>query len=247
RQQPVFDRCRRPHGPAAARVRPRAGVAGRGTAPEQPGGLRVDRRAVFRRRDRSARAHRCDCTRRGAAAVRRLRARGRGLAGAMEPRLAIEARAGESSGFLSVGGSTMRHRMLRTAGLLLFLLAAPALAAGGMTLEQIAKTRTVTRAEISPDGRQVAHVLSVPREIGVDEDGAAWAELQLVSRVGASRGCVTGEVSGGWPGWSADGGAVASRARGEGDDARTLYRVAVGGGESVAIATLESDGRAFSL
>src|SRR5690606_36228904 len=165
----------------------------------------------------------------------------------MKPRLAIEARAGESSGFLSVGGSTMRHRMLRTAGLLLFLLAAPALAAGGMTLEQIAKTRTVTRAEISPDGRQVAHVLSVPREVGVDEDGAAWAELHLVSREGASRGFVTGEVNVGSPEWFPDGGSLAYLAKREGDDTRKLYRIAVDGGESVAIATLESDIRAFSL
>src|SRR5690606_21254310 len=81
----------------------------------------------------------------------------------LKARLAMAARAGESSGFMSVRGSRMRHRM-RVAGLLLlFLLAVPALAAGGMTLEQIAKTRTVTGAAISPDGRQVAHLLSVPR------------------------------------------------------------------------------------
>ncbi len=141
----------------------------------------------------------------------------------------------------------MRYRMRAAGLLLLFLLAAPALAAGGMTLEQIAKTRTVTRAAISPDGRQVAHVLSVPREIGVDEDGAAWAELHLASRDGGSRGFVTGKVNVASPEWLPDGRSLAYLAKREGDDTRRLYRIPVDGGESVAIATLGSDIRAFSL
>ena len=141
----------------------------------------------------------------------------------------------------------MRHRMRAAGLLLLFLLAAPALAAGGMTLEQIAKTRTVTGAAISPDGRQVAHLLSMPREIGVDEDGAAWAELHLVSRDGSSRGFVTGKVNVASPEWLPDGRSLAYLAKREGDDTRRLYRIPVDGGESVAIATLGSDIRAFSL
>ena len=50
-------------------------------------------------------------------------------------------------------------------------------AQSGMTLEQIARLRAVTQAEISPDGRQVAYTLSVQRQPGVDDDGSAWGEL----------------------------------------------------------------------
>ena len=61
----------------------------------------------------------------------------------------------------------MRFPLSRAAGLLLLLvLALPAFAAGGgLTLEQIATIRAVSHAGISPDGRQVATVLSVPRTL----------------------------------------------------------------------------------
>ncbi|HRO26948.1 MAG TPA: prolyl oligopeptidase family serine peptidase, partial [Luteimonas sp.] len=139
--------------------------------------------------------------------------------------------------------------MLRAAGLLLLLaLAVPAFAAsGGLTLEQIAKTRTVSQASISPDGRQVAYVLSVPREIGTEDDGPAWAELHLVSRDGSSRGFITGKVNVGGVEWLPDGRSLAYLAKRPGDETRTLYRIPVDGGESVAIATLKSDISAFSL
>src|SRR5690606_24348659 len=58
---------------------------------------------------------------------------------------------------------------------------------------------------------------------------------------------VTGEVNVGSPEWFPDGGSLAYLAKREGDDTRKLYRIADDGGESVAIATLESDIRAFSL
>ncbi|MDH5832494.1 S9 family peptidase [Luteimonas kalidii] len=143
----------------------------------------------------------------------------------------------------------MRHPMLRAAGLLLLLaLVLPASAAGGgLTLEQIAKTRAVTQAAISPDGRGMAYVLSVPREIGKDDDGPAWAELHTLSREGAGRGFVTGKVNVAGVAWFPDGRSLAYLAKRQGDDTRTLYRIPVDGGESEAIATLESDITAFSL
>jgi len=143
----------------------------------------------------------------------------------------------------------MRHSMLRAVGLwLLLALAVPALAAGGgLTLEQIAKIRSVTQASISPDGRHVAHVLSVPRAIGVDDDGAAWAELHVASREGASRGFVTGKVNVSGVAWLPDSRSLAYLAKRQGDETRVLYRLPVDGGESVAIARLKSDITAFSL
>ena len=143
----------------------------------------------------------------------------------------------------------MRHPMLRAAGLLLLLmLAAPALAAGtGLTLEQIAKIRAVSQASASPDGRQVAYVLSVPRELGVEDDGPAWAELHLASREGGSRGFVTGKVNVGGVEWLPDGRSLAYLAKRQGDETRVLYRIPVDGGESSVIAKLKSDIAAFSL
>ena len=82
----------------------------------------------------------------------------------------------------------MRHPILRAMGLLLLLvLVGPAVASDdGMTLRQVAEVRAVGRAGISPDGRHVAYLLSVPRSPGVDDDGPAWSELQQQPRRGHS-------------------------------------------------------------
>ena len=48
------------------------------------------------------------------------------------------------------------------------------------TPQHIAKLRVVTEAVISPDGTQVAYVLSVPRDIPKEKDGPAWTELHVV-------------------------------------------------------------------
>ena len=118
---------------------------------------------------------------------------------------------------------------------------------GGMTLEQIAKTRSVSQAEISRDGTQVAYTLSIPREIGVDDDGPAWSELHVVDRNGNSRGFVTGKVNVGAPAWLADGREIAYLAKRQGDETRALYRIPLHGGESRVAAKLKSDVSAFSL
>src|SRR5690606_18335101 len=151
---------------------------------------------------------------------------------------------------LSPQGDQPMHRTIsRATGLLLLLvLAWPVLAAqAGLTLEQVAKTRTVTRAEISPDGRHVAYVLSVPREVGVDDDGPARAELHVATREGDSRGFVTGKVNVGGAEWLPDSRSLAYLAKREGAGTRTLDRIPVDGGESVAVAKLKSDISAFSL
>ncbi|TDK28364.1 S9 family peptidase [Luteimonas aestuarii] len=129
----------------------------------------------------------------------------------------------------------------------LCLLAGSAWANGGMTLEHVAKLRGVTTAAISPDGNQVAYALSVPRALGVDEDGPAWSELHVVDASGNSRGFVTGKVNVGGVEWFADGREIAYLAKRQGDDTRKLYRIPLYGGESRAAATLKSDITAFHL
>src|SRR5690606_20542788 len=182
------------------------------------------------------------------AAGGRLPARRHGMGRTLRPALAIAPAGGESCRFMPERGSTMRHWTLRAAGLLLLLACTlPALARDGLTLEQLATVRTVTQAALSPDGSRVAHVLSVPRTIGVDDDGAAWAELHVVSGAGDSRGFVTGKVNVAAPAWAPDRRSILYLARREGDRTRGLYRIPVDGGESALVASLGSDIRAFSL
>jgi dipeptidyl aminopeptidase/acylaminoacyl peptidase len=119
-------------------------------------------------------------------------------------------------------------------------------ASGGMTLEQIANTRSVVSVAISPDGSQVAYALSVPRQVGVDDDGPARSELHVVDRAGNSRAFVTGKVSVGAVEWAADGQGILYLAKRDGDETRALYRIPLQGGESRRIATLKSDIASFS-
>ena len=89
--------------------------------------------------------------------------------------------------------------------------------AGGMTLEQIAKTRTASGVAISPDGGEIAYVLAVPRLPGIDEDGPARTELHVVSRNGDSRGYVTGKTNVAALQWFPDGRSLAFLSKREGD------------------------------
>ncbi|TDI11685.1 MAG: hypothetical protein E2P04_07370, partial [Acidobacteria bacterium] len=49
-----------------------------------------------------------------------------------------------------------------------------------LTPHHVAQLRAVRQVAISPDGQQVAYVLSVPRSLPDQEDGPAWAELHVV-------------------------------------------------------------------
>lgn len=141
----------------------------------------------------------------------------------------------------------MRRLLLPLLGLALFSLDAPVQAQDGMTLEQVAKTKTIARAEISPGGDEVAYVMSVPRRPGVEPDGRAHTELHMVDRAGNSRGFVTGEVNVGAIGWFPDGRHVGFVSRRGDDDASGLYRIPLHGGEAIRVAGLESNIRGFSL
>ncbi|WP_058834364.1 alpha/beta hydrolase family protein [Luteimonas abyssi] len=117
----------------------------------------------------------------------------------------------------------------------------------GMTLEQVAKTRTAVSAVIGPDGSETAYVLAVPRQPGTDDDGPAWTELHVVSRDGRSRGYVTGKTQVASPSWFPDGRELAFLSKREGDDARSLYRIPLYGGEAVRFASLDTDIAGYSL
>jgi dipeptidyl aminopeptidase/acylaminoacyl peptidase len=116
-----------------------------------------------------------------------------------------------------------------------------------LTPKHVAKIRTVTAAEISPDGSRVAYVLSVPRRPIEDEDGPSWAELHVVGRDGASRAYVAGEVNVSAPAWTKDGRAIAFLARRGKDEFRCLYVIPAEGGEALRLVAHGADIEAFSF
>jgi dipeptidyl aminopeptidase/acylaminoacyl peptidase len=140
----------------------------------------------------------------------------------------------------------------RLASILVFLvlsMAVPAFAADleKFTPKDVAKIKTVTTAVISPDGSKVAYVLSVPRKPNVDEDGPAFAELQVVGTDGKSRPFVTGEVNVAQPTWTFDGNAILFLAKRGKDEHRSLYKIDADGGEARKVVSLGADITAFAI
>lgn len=127
------------------------------------------------------------------------------------------------------------------------LCAGVAAAQSTFTPHHVARLRTVSSAVVSPDGSMVAYTLLVPRPPMGEEDGAAWEELHVVGKDRVSRAFVTGEVNVGAVRWAADGRSITFLARRGKDTARSLYRIAVDGGEARRILTHETDMAAYSF
>ncbi len=88
-------------------------------------------------------------------------------------------------------------------------LATPSHTAGKLlTPIHVAMLRSVSAAVISPDGKQVAYTLVVPRKPLDEEDGRAWSELHVVDAKGHSRPFVTGAVNVRHIRWTPDGRAI---------------------------------------
>jgi dipeptidyl aminopeptidase/acylaminoacyl peptidase len=120
--------------------------------------------------------------------------------------------------------------------------------ADALTPERVARLRSVTEVAMSPDGRQVAYTLSVPRQPGVDDDGEPWSELWVLAVAsGENRPFVTGKVNVGKVAWTPDGKAIAFLAKRGDDKFKGLYRIPVDGGEARRAAGLKTDVSDFSL
>ncbi len=136
--------------------------------------------------------------------------------------------------------------LVRTASLSAFavtLASTPFALAGSkpLTPQHVAGLRSVSDAKISPDGRYVAYVLTVPRLPLADEDGPAWAELHVVDRSGVSRPFITGEVNVGSVVWMPDGSGVSFLARRDDDGDRSLYVIPIKGGEARKVLSHDTD------
>src|SRR5512134_2755269 len=141
----------------------------------------------------------------------------------------------------------LRSLLFFTAVTGLPLVVAPAAAARGMTPEDVTRVRSVTSAEISPDGRAVAYVLSVPRDPYDDDDGPPWTELHLATGPGQSRPFVAGEVRVSSVRFTPDGKAVTYVAKRHGDEHDALWVIPVDGGESRKLAAFDTDIAGYSL
>lgn len=123
--------------------------------------------------------------------------------------------------------------LLAVLACLAFLPLAPAArAADPISADDVARLRVATQVAISPDGKHVAYVRSVPRKPWDEANGPAWAELHVVDRAGNSRPFVTGEVNVSAVEWTRDGKQIAFLAKRGADKNAALWTIALDGGEA---------------
>ncbi len=139
---------------------------------------------------------------------------------------------------------TVKHEFCRKIGpflaALFFLSSHIALASSPLTAEDVLKVKTVTSAEISPNGKWIAYTISVPREAS-DQPGGAYSELYVYStESGKARPFITGQVNINSPRWSPDSSKIAFlAARGERSTTQ-VWVIPVDGGEAVALTRSET-------
>jgi len=115
-----------------------------------------------------------------------------------------------------------------------------------LTPRDVARIQTVGEVALRPDGEAIAYTLSVPREVGEDDNGPAWSQLYVVSFDGSeNRPFVAGEVNVSHLRWSPDGEYLSYLARREGDDHRAIYVIPAEAGESVRLYQHETNIEAF--
>ena len=116
------------------------------------------------------------------------------------------------------------------------------------TPELVAGLRTVTAAVLAPDGATSAHVLSVPRQAGVEEDGTPWSELWVVDVASTrARAFVAGKGTVSALAWTPDGRELAFLAKRGSDKETSLYLIPVDGGEARKALSLEGAIEAYDL
>ncbi len=104
----------------------------------------------------------------------------------------------------------------------------------------VARLRMVTEAKISPDGQLVAYVLSVPRDLKSEDNGANWSELHVVGLDGNSRPFVTGSVNVSKVQWAPDGQSLTFLAKRSNDKETSLYQISMNGGEARRLVRLKT-------
>lgn len=114
-------------------------------------------------------------------------------------------------------------------------------AADLFTSEHVARLRYVTVAKVSPDGKNIAYVLSVPRKPFKDDDGPNWEELHVILGEDGSRPFITGEVNVSAVQWKPDGRSISFLAKRGKDKNRSLYVIPLDGGEARNVLSFDTD------
>ncbi|MCH2365538.1 MAG: S9 family peptidase, partial [Planctomycetes bacterium] len=124
-----------------------------------------------------------------------------------------------------------RPGSLWAAATLLFFIGAPLAAEELWTPKHLAKLRSIVSAKVSSDGKSVAYLLAIPRELMVEDSGGSWTELHLL-KDGQHTPFITGKVNISTIRWTPDGKSISFLNKKDGDKARALYLIPVNGGES---------------
>ncbi len=144
----------------------------------------------------------------------------------------------------------MKHALLQglAAAALTSAFAAPGLAQQPMEIADLFDVRSAGGAEFSPDGRHVAFTLFDPRNVAADEeDGSGDVELYVASGPNQARAYVTGEGRVGGVDWTPDGQALTFLARRDGDEATSLYSIALDGGEARRVLTHDTSIQSYVI
>ncbi len=109
-----------------------------------------------------------------------------------------------------------------------------------LTPEDVLTMKTVSDAQISPDGQWIAYTVRVPRAL-TEKPGTAYSELYLVStNTGEIRPYITGEVSVSGVDWNPDGKSIAFLMK-RGDNEKTqVWQIALSGGEAQMVTNLNT-------
>src|SRR5262249_12048058 len=124
----------------------------------------------------------------------------------------------------------------------LVLLALPVAAAAQentFTPHHVSKLKAVMSAAVSPDGKQIAYLLAVPRNIPKEANGTAWTELHVVDTNGVNTPYLTGPVNA--VAWTPDGSGISYLAKRDKEENRSLYVMPLRGGESRKVLSHTTD------
>lgn len=103
-----------------------------------------------------------------------------------------------------------------------------------LSIQETVMLKRVSAVTLSPDGSQIAYLLSVPRALYQDDDGPSFSELHVVpSDGGTARPYVFGSESVEQFAWSHDGQSLYFVAKRDPEASfNALYRIALNGGEA---------------
>ncbi|MCS7089471.1 MAG: S9 family peptidase [Verrucomicrobiota bacterium] len=118
----------------------------------------------------------------------------------------------------------------------------------GLSIRDVASLRSVTAAAVSPNGRHVAFLRQVPRDLENEPDGPAWSELWVLDTdSGRERPFITGQVEITQINWTPDSQQIAFLAKRGQDKHRSLYMIAIDGGEARKALELGADIQSYAI